>query len=92
MSVKIDNVLRVEGRAVKLRAFVGDIEIIFRRSKDSDKPEEASRFRDVQVLDKDALYITDSVFKKLCQQVNKIFSEVRPSKKRIKVFQGKLFQ
>ena len=91
MSVKIDNVLRVKGRAVELRAFVGDIEIIFRRSKDSGKPKEASRFRDVQVLDKDTLYIRDSVFKKLFRQVNKIFSEVRPSKKRTKVLQEKLF-
>jgi len=103
VAIKIDNVLRVDGRVVEVKALVGDIEIVFRRSKDSDEPDEAYRFRDVQILDKDSLYIRDSVFKKLRRQINAIFSEVPlksypprkknkvSGKRKLEVLQGKLF-
>lgn len=83
-------------------AAVGDIEITFRRIEDGGDghPKEAYRLRDVQVQDKDGVYIRDSVFKKLQRQINAIFNEdqskskPRPRKKRTKVSenQGKLFQ
>jgi hypothetical protein len=92
VTVKIDDIQRVEGRVVKLWAFVGDIEIIFARPKDEEYPKEVSRRRHgVQVLDQDSLQIPPGELPELCRKVNKIFSEVRKVRPVKSYCQGKLF-
>ena len=98
MAVEITDVQRVDGRAVTLTAWIGDIEISYARPKGSDwSPQEVSRLRHgVQILDQDTLYIPKSDYQKLLKQVGKIFSEDRskpfPRKKKFhSELQGKLF-
>lgn len=90
MTVEIADVKRVNGKAVRTVALIGDIVSNWIRSPDTGKPYEESRKRDgVQVLDRETLRIPDSDYQELRQTIAKIFSEDR-SKARPQL-QGKLF-
>ena len=92
MTVKIDDVQRVEGRVVNLVAWIGDIKISYIQPKDSDKPREVSRCKyGVQVLDQDTLEIPPGELPELYRKVNKTFSEVRKVRPVKSYCQGKLF-
>lgn len=106
MTVEIAKVKRVDGKAVRLVAWIGDIKSKWIRRPDTGKPYEESRRKvGVQVLDQDTLWIPPGDYGDLCRMVYEIFSEVRPvkshrpRKKRTKVskkrnqevLQGKLF-
>ena len=96
MTVEID-VERVDGKAVRLVAWIGDIKSKWIRQPDTGEPYEESRSNvGVQVLDQDTLWIPPGDYGDLCRTVNKIFSEdrskSRPRKKKLQSeLQGKLF-
>ena len=98
MTVEIADVERVNGKAVRLVALIGDIESCWIRWPETSEPHEESRMRHgVQVLDQDTLYIPKSDYQKLKDRVHKIFSEDRSNskprsrKKTPTGVQGKLF-
>lgn len=98
MVVKVD-VERVDGRAMEVTAFVGDIGINYVRTKDGGYKEVSRRRYGVRVLDQDTMWIPPGEYSELCQKLGKIFSEdrskSRPRKKSKKKLQselqGKLF-
>jgi len=96
MTVEID-VERVDGKAVILVAWIGDIKSKWICRPDTGEPYEVSRINvEVQVLDQDTLWISPGDYRDLYRTVNKVFSEDRskslPRKKKLQSeLQGELF-
>ncbi|MBU2577428.1 hypothetical protein KKA69_01195 [Patescibacteria group bacterium] len=82
MAVEITDVKRVNGKAVRLAASIGDIESCWIRWPETGEPHEESRRRyGVQILDQDTLRIFDADYQELKNRVRKIFSEDRSKPK-----------
>ena len=96
MTVEID-VERMDGKAVRLVAWIGNIKSKWIRHPDTGEPYEESRSNvGVQILDQDTLWIPPGDYGDLHRTVNKIFSEdrskSRPRKKKLQSeLQGELF-
>jgi len=98
VTVEIADVKRVNGKAVRLVALMGDIESCWIRRSETSEPYEEGRMRyGVQILDQDTLHISDADYQELKNKVRKIFSEDRSKpkprshKKTPTGVQGKLF-
>jgi len=96
VTVEIADVKRVNGKAVRLVALIGDIESCWIRWPGTGEPYEEGRIRvGVQVLDQETLRIPDNDYQELEQKVAKIFSEDRSEPRSLKKtpvgVQGKLF-
>jgi hypothetical protein len=94
--VEVKDVERVDGRVVKMVAWIGTVESRWVRWPETGEPFEESRTRyDVQVLDRESLRIPDSDNEELERKVAKIFSEDRSKsrslKKTLAGVQGKFF-
>ncbi|PIW34865.1 MAG: hypothetical protein COW25_01920 [Candidatus Nealsonbacteria bacterium CG15_BIG_FIL_POST_REV_8_21_14_020_37_12] len=82
MTVEIADVKRVNGKAVRLAALIGDIKSCWIRWPETGEPYEESRMRyGVQILDQDTLHISDADYQELKNKVRKIFSEDRSKPK-----------
>jgi len=97
VTVEILDVKRVNGKAVRAVALIGDIESCWIPWPGTGEPYEESRMRHgVQILDQDTLSISETDYRKLKKKVYKIFSEDRskpkPRSRRTSTdVQGKLF-
>jgi len=89
--VEILDVVRQNGKVMKLVAQIGNIESRWVRWSGTNEPfEEVRMRRDIQVMDKESLRISRVDYRELKKKVHKIFSEDR-KKKTQEAIQKRLF-